>query len=760
MLKKFVSVILAAAILVSFTAGISAAERTTDFKWLDVYTFCSSEVANSKVSMQTVNGKHYLFLPSGISAESVPLYFQCSTEPESVSLLADGLRFEISSGQSVHLYELLGDKHEYPITLLAKLGDQEIALELSIVLTNHIGSMFLVSDDPVNYGRAWVESSPDKSNKATGAMFMLGADGSIVYDGILKQIKGRGNSTWLADKKPYQIKLDKKTDLLQTGDSDNKSKTWVLLTDAVDPTLLRNNIVYDLSVAAGLQPGIQCEPVNLFYDGEYRGAYLLCEKVEINSGRVDITDLEAENEAMNPDITDYDSLTIASSKTKNGATYIYCNGITNPSNLTGGYLLEMDTEVRAKQEKCYFITTRNNYIVVKSPEYCSKDEMNYIASYYQEFEDTLFSKGTNPSNGKRITDYVTMESLANCYLINELTKNPDGYRTSSYLYKDADSDIMTVGPIWDYDLSFGLSFGDFIESAQRTDGLFTIYSHIGRALYEIPEFRQEVHDIYLNKFVPLISNVLISGSESAAPLQSFAAYKAEISNAAYADGIVWGISEEVRDAHYAALLKYISARNIWLGSTFGKWSADSYELLDRYADVTPDAWYYEDVTKATDYGILNGMANGIFAPNSNTTRAQAAKVLFEVSGADRVAYSPIFSDVTNTAWYAPAVMWASRNNVVLGYEDHTFRPDDPITRQDFIVLMYRYLGSPATTENRLTSYSDSFRVSSYAYQALEWAVEVDLLRGYEDNTIRPENLVTRNELAALIVRFYESFVKE
>ena len=74
--------------------------------------------------------------------------------------------------------------------------------------------------------------------------------------------------------------------------------------------------------------------------------------------------------------------------------------------------------------------------------------------------------------------------------------------------------------------------------------------------------------------------------------------------------------------------------------------------------------------------------------------------------------------------------------------------------------MYRYLGSPATTENRLTSYSDSFRVSSYAYQALEWAVEVDLLRGYEDNTIRPENLVTRNELAALIVRFYESFVKE
>lgn len=760
MFKKVVSVILVAAIFISLSAGISAAEKATDFKWLDIYTFCSSEAANSKVSMQNVNGTYYLFLPSGDAAASLPLYYQCSTEPASVSLVVDGLRFEFSSGQSVRLRELLGDKREYPVTFIARIAEREFSLDLTIVLTDNIGSMFLVSDDPVNNGRTWVESSPDKSNKATGSLFMLDADGSVVYDGILNQIKGRGNSTWLADKKPYQIKLDKKTDLLQTGDSANKAKTWVLLTNAADPTLLRNNIIYDLSVAAGLEPGIQCEPVNLFYDGEYRGAYLLCEKVEINSGRVDITDLEAENEAANPDITDFDSLSVASSKTKNGATYIYCNGITNPSNVTGGYLLEMETEVRAKAEKCYFITKNNNYIVVKSPEYCSKDEMNYIATYYQEFEDTLYNKGTNPSNGKKITQYVTMESLANCYLINELTKNPDGYRTSSYLYKDADSDIMTVGPIWDYDLSFGLSFGDFVESAQRTDGLFTIYSHIGTALYEIPEFRQEVHDIYLNKFVPLIANVLISGSDSAEPMQSFAAYKAELSNAAYANGIVWGISEDVRNAHCNALLQYISARNIWLGKTFETWSADSYEQLARYVDVPPDAWYYDDVTKATDYGILNGMLNGIFAPNSNTTRAQAAKVLFEISGADRPAYSPVFTDVENTAWYAPAVMWASRNGVVLGYEDRTFRPDNPITRQDFIVLIYRYLGSPETSENRISQFSDSSRVAPYAYQALEWAAEVELLRGYEDNTIRPEKLVTRNELAALIVRFYEGFVKE
>lgn len=760
MLKKIASLILAAVIFVSLGTNISAAKEADAFQWINVYTFCSSSAAYSKVNMQTVNEKHYLFLPSGVSPASVPLYFECSTAPDSVCLLANGSSYGISSGQSVQLSKLFGEKSEYTVTLLAKAGGRDFSIELTIVPTGKIGSMFLVSDDPVHHGRAWVEASPDKSNKATGSMFMQGADGSVVYNGTLKQIKGRGNSTWLADKKPYQIKLDKKTDLLQTGNDENKAKTWVLLTDAVDPTLLRNNIVYDLSVAAGLQPGIQCEPVNLFYDGEYRGAYLLCEKVEINSGRVDIADLEAENEAANPGITDYASLTVSTAKTNNGVLYTYCSGMSSPADLTGGYLLEMDTALRATQEVCYFVTKNNNYVVVKSPEYCSKEEMNYIASYYQEFEDTLYNKGKNPANGKLITEYATMESLANCYLVNELTKNPDGYRTSSYLYKDANSDIMTVGPIWDYDLSFGLSFGNYIESAQRTDGMFTIYSHIGRALYEIPEFRQAVHDIYLERFAPLLSDVLIAGSREAAPMQSFAAYKAEISEAAYANGIVWNISAAVREANYNALLSYISARNSWLSSTFSKWSADSYERLERYADVTADKWYYEDVTKATDYGILNGMPNGIFAPENLTTRAQSAKVLFEISGSDSVAYSPIFTDVPDYEWYAPAVTWAAQNKVVLGYEDHTFRPEDSITRQDFVVLLYRYLGSPPVKENKLKGFADSYRVSRYAYNALEWAVEVDLLRGYEDNTIRPDNNVKRAELAAFMVRFYEDFANQ
>lgn len=759
MLKKITCVILALIMLLSFTSGIAAIEVKTDLRLKNVYTFSSVDAENSKVNMQSINGKAYLFLPSGISLDSVPLFLECTGEPEAVTVLANGLTFTVTSGQSINLQELFGDATECPVTIKAISGTQEASLNLSIVPTNGTGSMFLVSDDPVNQGRPWIESSPDKSNKATGKMYLQDVNGSVVYDGALKQIKGRGNSTWAGEKKPYQIKLDKKTDLLQTGNSDNKAKTWVLLANYYDPTLIRNNIVYDFSVEIGMEPGIECEPINLFYDGEYRGAYLLCEKVEINSGRIDITDLEAENEDANPEITDFDSLPVSISKTSNGASYTYCKDMQNPADISGGYLLELDVEYRAKAEKSYFVTSRNQYVVVKSPEYASKEQMNYIATYYQEFEDALYNVGTHPKNGKLLTDYVDMDSLVKCYLINEMSKNPDGFRTSAYLYKDAGSDIMMMGPVWDYDLSFGIGSPSNAEYVQRTDGLFTIFSAIGQEIYKIPEFRQEVHDTYLNTFVPLISEVLLSGNAAGTSLQSLSGYIEEVKKSAYADGILWGRNSERNDRN-TILRAYITGRNAWLINEFGSWNADDYKPLSYYPDVPPDAWFFDDVVKATEYGILNGKEDGIFDPNGNTTRAEAAKVLFTISGDDRVAYSPIFNDVPNSVWYAPAVMWAARNDVVNGYEDNTFRPDAQITRQDFVVLLYRYLGSPATNGDVLKGYSDYKRIPPYAINALEWGVEVGLLRGYENNTLRSENNVSRAELAALIVRFYEKFIQK
>ena len=235
---------------------------------------------------------------------------------------------------------------------------------------------------------------------------------------------------------------------------------------------------------------------------------------------------------------------------------------------------------------------------------------------------------------------------------------------------------------------------------------------------------------------------------------------AELRSAAAANGILWGTDIPAWEANINALRAYILTRNTWLSAQYEKWSATGTPESLGYVDVAQTDWFYEDIMKATEYGILNGMDYGIFAPGNQTTRAQATKVLFAISGSVRYPFEKIFSDVYSYDWFYPAVMWANKESIVLGYEDGTFRPENNITRQEFITLLYRYLDEPAVKSDKLSAFKDSASVAAYARSAMRWAAENDVLRGYEDQTIRPENNMTRAEMAALIVRFYENFVVE
>ena len=739
----FLSLILCVCVLLCVTSFVSAAPE--EFSWVDVAVLADGNAENYAAHLQTVDGKYYLFLPSSVQVTTVYLNCELSGQADTVTISGSSASHSLSSDEPIDLVALCGEGSTYAVTLTATSGAKTAALSLTVVPTGDIPSMFLVSSDPVNEGREWIEASPTKTNKTTGTMYCVGADGSVIYDGSLTQIKGRGNSTWLQDKKPYQIKLGSKTDLLQTGKSENKSKTWVLLANAADPSLLRNQVVYDLSVAMQLQPGIESRSVNLFYDGEYRGVYLLSEKVEVAKGRVDITDLEEINESVNPSITDYDSLVTATAQTGNGATYVYCVGMKSPSVINGGFLLEMDTEARAREEKCYFITKRGNYIVVKSPEYCSKEEIHNIATYYQYFEDAVYSH-----NIEELEKLADMDSLARNYIINELTKTPDCYRSSTFLYLDTDGKLV-MAPIWDYDLSFGIAWGGYITSCAEPTGYFALYHGFCQELYEIPSFRQAVHDIYLDTVFPLLNAMLDNTSDSA--LGNFSDYCAELTTAAAADSVVWPVHNPNWSAKTQALHDYIAKRNQWLAENFGQWSAEEKEELPTYDDVPRDVWYSDVVMQASRKGLFQGKAPGIFDPEGLTTRAEASQVLFRLSGDERVAFAGVFSDVNKADWFAPAVLWAYRNDVVYGYDNGTFLPNSDITRQDMVVLLYRFAGSPEVSGNALFAFADSGNVSGYAADAVEWAIESGLLRGYEDNTIRPFNHITRAEQAALFVRF-------
>ena len=110
-----------------------------------------------------------------------------------------------------------------------------------------------------------------KDNKEKGTMALVKADRSVDFDGNLKQIKGRGNSTWGFAKKPYNIKLENSSDLLGMG----KGKGWCLLANYADRSLLRNRIVYNLAEETGIPFTMDSRNIDLYINGDYMGSYLI-----------------------------------------------------------------------------------------------------------------------------------------------------------------------------------------------------------------------------------------------------------------------------------------------------------------------------------------------------------------------------------------------------------------------------------------------------------------------------------------------------
>ena len=757
-MKKTTIVVAAVCLLVGILFGVmhmngpAFDDLESIVDWGTVYAYGDITEENTRIMVQTINDENYLILPATVSPEAVSFFFDI---PDSVkvSVVGDLKGEQIRSGDQVDLTALCSEGN-YDLKLEAQKGKMRSEYAIKLSFADHIGTMYLLSDDPENKGRTWVESSPDKSNKATGNMILQNADGSIVYHDSLTQIKGRGNSTWQLDKKPYQIKLNTKTDLLQTGSEDNAAKTWVLLANATDLTMMRNTLIYDLGLELSMEFCTENNWVNLYYDGEYRGCYLLSEKVEINSGRVDITDLEKLNEEVNEGV-DFGELPVETGKTANGATYLYCAGMNSPEDITGGYLLELEFDTRVEAEICRFITSRGQNVVVKSPEYASKEEMDYIASLYQEWEDSIYNGGVNPKTGKKHTDYVDLRSAAICYLANEFSKNQDGFQSSSYFYKDNHDDLMYMGPLWDYDRTLNFTGG------LKPTGLYTARAWLGAALCELGDFRDMVKKVYLEEFYPLLTNVLLGEQDAISPnseVHSISYYDALISNSVVCNDLLWP-NEKGWKPEVTQLKSFVSERAEYLKDVISTWSADTEFVFPEslYNDVHKEAWYYEDVYKASEYGLMLSGGGDKFNPEAKATRAQVIQTIYNMSDKPLVDYGGDFDDVKQHAWYANAVSWAVQYGVLAESSDGMFGPEEETPREDVVVYLYRYLGSPELDGSKLNEFADMDEVSNNAQKAMVWAVEADILTS-ENGSIRPTDTITRAELASILVRFYEKFM--
>ena len=198
--------------------------------------------------------------------------------------------------------------------------------------------------------------------------------------------------------------------------------------------------------------------IDLYIDGEYQGNYQIAEKVEIADGRIGIRDLEEEMEDVNPNV-DFAQLKQVEESDDTFLSLKWVDILNLPLDSKSGYLLELDLGYRYDEEACGFVSAANQSVVVQEPKYINKTQLMYLAKMYQNLEDALKSdSGYNEKTDLYYFDYIDMDSFAQKYLIEEISKNLDANVTSFYMYIPQDNEKLHAGPIWDYDRTFGCPF--------------------------------------------------------------------------------------------------------------------------------------------------------------------------------------------------------------------------------------------------------------------------------------------------------------
>jgi len=463
---------------------------------------------------QMISNEEYLFLPSDANLKSLVVNFNTGMV---ISVKKGNNELNIPRGTAVDISNYLGKASadgSYALTVCVTINNVPTEFTLHVLKSANIASMYINSKDPVNKGIYYIASN--KSNSITGSMLMVNADGSLVYAGGLSQVKTRGNSTWASVKKPFQIKLAVKTDLCQTGDSDNASKTWILLANAFDPTLIHNTVAFDMSRQLGLLTP-DSRAVDLFFDHKYYGSYLLTEKVQVEKGRVNIDD--------------------------------------------NGYLLEMDLAY-GTQEDAYVIDSLGTCFVFKAPEEVTEGQKVFVTSVLNQIIQATQNGGIDPATGMKIEDMVDLDSLAKLYVLEETVKDPDAFVSSIYFYIPSGGKL-TAGPVWDFDSSFG------IRKDTGMDAISGRATHIGwmDSFFKLPEFKKLVRKYESELYT--ITNREVSSGISAFVKEINASQKMD--EACYRDfelGIYYELPTYTQNVSY--MRSFLSARNNWAKSNLGK----------------------------------------------------------------------------------------------------------------------------------------------------------------------------------------------
>ena len=356
-------------------------------------------------------GAYYFYLPSGANDTQVEMYNNTNAD-----VVVNGTTIPANATAVVN-YQT---NTEYTVNLGGKDN------KLVFMKSNAESAVYINNANADGNGKGlWEYLSEDKSNNASATGAVVNPDGSV-DNTTIKKIKGRGNTTWNKDKKPFNVTY---TDRVAIGDM-GKCKKFSFLANYQDSTLARNRLLYDLADAVGMPYASDSRFVDFYVDGEYKGSYQVAQKIDTGKGSL-LEDIDEE---------DY---------------------LAEDGSVKDNFQFVCEVDASAGDEDYYFDSSSGNKITMKTPELDWGDK-NYdaVLDNVQVKFDAMFTAIKNKS--ATLNDIVDVDSLTKIYLINELSKNWDSGVSSLYFtYKQDENGNWKfyASPVWDYDNSLGNATG-------------------------------------------------------------------------------------------------------------------------------------------------------------------------------------------------------------------------------------------------------------------------------------------------------------
>lgn len=422
------------------------------------YTGVGQSAPASGYAAHNTKDYYTLYIPANVDLSSVTLYNAFSTDVK-----INGQTIPADGSATVSLTE----------TTYNQNSDNTYKVQ---VLKGSTSSMFLYTNDgkgkdyDLPTSKKHYTGLLDKDTvKASGGLCTTIKNGEVSDALVLSQVKGRGNSSWEASatlfgKYAFNMKLDSATELLGLP----KSKSYCLLANNMDNAMMRNAYIYQLAKDIGLYDSPEFEFVDIYDNGEYMGAYLITEKVDVAKKNKlvkgnSIDDLNEDAGAVFDEKNPVHTESLGYTNVSNGVD------LDNTATITvdgkeynfkeyyqskGTYLLEFEIPDRVKNEASYFKSAQGQNVVLKSPEFATQGEVEFIKEKFNYMESLVYADTIDLEALSKVMD---LDSFARMYLIQEFSVNLDSAATSYYITYDCSKGLFVASPVWDYDWALGQS---------------------------------------------------------------------------------------------------------------------------------------------------------------------------------------------------------------------------------------------------------------------------------------------------------------